>query len=189
MQKESRRVKMTKRLLNESFLKFLAEKPLPRITIKEICDDADVNRSTYYAHFTDPYDQLKKLEADIMVDMTIYVDSIVTDGLRDDHEQRQVIQRDFWSILAVEKGIPFQVLLGNSGDANFEKNILTFFGERIFHKEHLNNISVVKKAYQYIYASTGSFGLIYYWIMNEDVVEIDTMAEWIAGFNQPHLKA
>ena len=187
MQKESRRVKMTKRLLNESFLKFLAEKPLPRITIKEICDDADVNRSTYYAHFTDPYDQLKKLEADIMVDMTIYVDSIVTDGLRDDHEQRQVIKGILEYIQS--KKYTFQVLLGNSGDANFEKNILTFFGERIFHKEHLNNISVVKKAYQYIYASTGSVGLIDYWIMNEDVVEIDTMAEWIAGFNQPHLKA
>lgn len=87
MQKESRRVKMTKRLLNESFLKYLAEKPLPRITIKEICDDADLNRSTYYAHFTDPYDQLKKLEADIIVDMTIYVDSIVTEGLHDTVKQ------------------------------------------------------------------------------------------------------
>ena len=115
------------------------------------------------------------------------MDSIVTDGLRDDHEQRQVIKGILEYIQS--KKYTFQVLLGNSGDANFEKNILTFFGERIFHKEHLNNISVVKKAYQYIYASTGSFGLIYYWIMNEDVVEIDTMAEWIAGFNQPHLKA
>lgn len=183
MQKESRRVKMTKRLLNESFLKFLAEKPLPRITIKEICDDADVNRSTYYAHFTDPYDQLKKLEADIMVDMTIYVDSIVTDGLKDENKQQQVI-KGILEYIQSKKYI-FQVLLGSSGDTNFERNILTFFGERIFQKEHLNNISAVKKAYQYIYASTGSFGLIYYWIMNEDVVEIDTMAEWIAGFIQP----
>ncbi len=58
----------------------------------EIGDDADVNRSTYYAHFTDPYDQLKKLESDI----------------------------------------------------------------------------AVKKAYEYIYASTGSFGMIYYWIMDNE---------------------
>ena len=82
MKKENRRVKMTKKLLNDSFLKFLAKKPLSRITIKEICDDADINRSTYYAHFTDPYDQLKKLEVDIMTDMTIYVDSILTDVLK-----------------------------------------------------------------------------------------------------------
>ena len=183
-QKESRRVKMTKRLLNESFLKFLAEKPLPRITIKEICEDADLNRSTYYAHFTDPYDQLKKLEADIMVDMTIYVDSIVTEGSHDKDKQRQMLKRILEYIQS--KKYVFQVLLGGSGDTNFQRNILTFFGERIFQKEHLSNISAVKKAYQYIYAATGSFGLIYFWIMDDDAVEIVTMADWITSFNSSH---
>ena len=109
MPKENRRVKMTKMLLNESFLKFLAEKPLARITVKEICDDADVNRSTYYAHFTDPYDQLKKLESDIMVDMTIYVDNIMTEGLHDDKKQRQIIKGILEYIQS--KKYVFQVLL------------------------------------------------------------------------------
>lgn len=186
MQKESRRVKMTKRLLNESFLKYLAEKPLPRITIKEICDDADLNRSTYYAHFTDPYDQLKKLEADIIVDMTIYVDSIVTEGLHDAVKQQQIIKNILEYIQS--KKYVFQVLLGKSGDTDFQRNILAFFGERIFQKEHLSNTAAVKKAYQYIYAATGSFGLIYYWIMadDDDVIEIGTMAEWITGFISSH---
>ncbi|MCM1262856.1 MAG: TetR/AcrR family transcriptional regulator C-terminal domain-containing protein [Butyrivibrio sp.] len=186
MQKESRRVKMTKMLLNESFLKFLAEKPLARITIKEICEDADVNRSTYYAHFTDPYDQLKKLESDIMVDMTIYVDNIVTDGLHDDKKQRQIIKGILEYIQS--KKYVFQILLEKGGDFNLQRDILTFFGERIFQKEHLGNIKAVKKAYQYIYASTGSFGLIYYWITdNNNAIEIDTMADWIANFNTPFL--
>ena len=181
MQGESRRVRMTKMLLNESFLKFLAEKPLPRITIKEICEEADVNRSTYYAHFTDPYDQLQKLEADIMVDMTIYVDSIVTDGLHDDKKQKQII-KSILEYIQSKKHV-FQVLLGSNGDANFERNLLTFFGERIFHREPAE----MKLAYHYIYASTGSFGLIYYWIMDDNAVDIDTMAQWITGFNTPHI--
>lgn len=184
MQKESRRVKMTKMLLNESFLKFLAEKPLARITIKEICEDADLNRSTYYAHFTDPYDQLKKLETDIMVDMTIYVDNIVTEGLHDDKKQRQII-KGVLEYIQSKKHV-FQVLLGKSGDLDLQKDILTFFGERIFQKEHTANVATTKKAYQYIYASTGSFGLIYYWIMDDDAIEIDTMADWITGFNMPY---
>lgn len=185
MQKESRRVKMAKMLLNESFLKFLAEKPLPHITIKEICEDADVNRSTYYAHFTDPYDQLKKLEADIMVDMTIYVDSIVTDGLHDDKKQRQIIKGILEYIQS--KKVVFQVLLGSNGDTNFQRNILSFFGERIFENEQNATVTVMKKAYHYIYAGTGSFGLIYYWIMDDDAVDIETMAEWITEFNTPHI--
>ncbi|MCM1561777.1 MAG: TetR family transcriptional regulator C-terminal domain-containing protein, partial [Butyrivibrio sp.] len=186
-QKESRRVKMTKMLLNESFLKFLAEKPLARITIKEICEDADVNRSTYYSHFTDPYDQMKKLESDIMVDMTIYVDNIVTEGLHDDKKQKEIIKRILEYIQS--KKYVFQILVEKGGDFNLQRDILTFFGERIFQKEHFTNIKAVKKAYQYIYSSTGSFGLIYYWIMdNDNTVEIDTMAEWIVNFNMPLLK-
>lgn len=187
MPKENRRVKMTKMLLNESFLKFLAEKPLARITIKEICEDADVNRSTYYAHFTDPYDQLKKLESDIMVDMTIYVDNIVTEGLHDDKKQRQIIKGILEYIQS--KKYVFRVLLEKGGDFDLQHDILTFFGERIFQKEQFANVKAVKKAYEYIYASTGSFGLIYYWIMdNDNTIEIDTLADWIANFNIPLLK-
>lgn len=138
-------------------------------------------RITYYAHFTDPYDQLQKLEADIMVDMTIYVDSIATDGLHDDKKQQQIIK----SILGYiqSKKHVFQVLLGSNGDANFERNLLTFFGERIFHREPAE----MKLAYHYIYASTGSFGLIYYWIMDDNAVDVDTMAQWITSFNTPHI--
>lgn len=181
MPKESRRVKMTKMLLNDSFIKFLAEEPLSRITIKEICEDADVNRSTYYAHFTDPYDQLKKMEADIIADMTIYVDSIVTEGLRDDKKQRQ-ITKGILEYIQSKKRV-FQVLLGKSGDLNFQNDILTFFGERIFKNQSRYNTSAIKKAYQYIYAGTGSFGVIYYWIMKGEAVAVDTMADWITEIN------
>ncbi|MCM1330758.1 MAG: TetR family transcriptional regulator C-terminal domain-containing protein [Ruminococcus sp.] len=187
MKTESRRVKITKMLLNESFLKFLAVKPLARITVKEICEDADVNRSTYYAHFTDPYDQLKKLEADIMIEMTIYVDSIVTDGLCSNEKQQQIIKAILEYIKS--KRHIFQILLEKGGDFNLQRDILTFFGERIFQNESFETIKAVKKAYQYIYASTGSFGLIYYWLSdNDDVIDIDTLAEWIADFNLPFIK-
>lgn len=182
MQKENRRVKITKMLLNESFLKFLAEKPLAHITVKEICEDADLNRSTYYAHYTDPYDQLKKLESDIMVDMTIYVDSIVTEGLLDEKKQHRII-RGILEYIQSKKHI-FRVLLEKSGDFDFQKDVLSFFGEHIFQNESEYKDKTVKKVYQYIYAGTGSFGLIHYWITDESAVDIDTMTEWILTFNK-----
>ncbi len=68
MLKENRRVKITKLLLMDSFLHLLAEKPLPHITVKAICEDADLNRSTYYQYYADPYDQMAKLKASIIED-------------------------------------------------------------------------------------------------------------------------
>ncbi len=45
-QKESRRVTMTKLLLKTALIELMQEKPFPQITIKELCERADLNRTT-----------------------------------------------------------------------------------------------------------------------------------------------
>ena len=37
-------------------------KPLDRITVREICQEAEINRSTFYAHYQDVYDVVEKVE-------------------------------------------------------------------------------------------------------------------------------
>lgn len=184
MKKESRRVKMTKMLLNESFLKFLAEKPLSRISVREICEDADVNRSTYYAHFSDPYDQLKKLETEIMADMAIFVDNIVTEGLHSEKKQRETI-KGILEYIQDKKHI-FQVLLGKGGDLDLQRDILSFFGERIFGATQPSKSVAPELAYKFIYTSTGSFGVIYHWIMADNEVSVDAIADLVFTLNAPH---
>ena len=49
----------TKRLLTDSLKKLMAQKPLDKITIREITDGCGVNRQTFYYHFEDIYDQLR----------------------------------------------------------------------------------------------------------------------------------
>lgn len=51
--KENRRTRLTKRLLRESLLELLQEKPVDHITVKELCERAELNRSTFYAYYTD----------------------------------------------------------------------------------------------------------------------------------------
>lgn len=176
MMKENRRTKMTRLLLNESLLKFLAQKPLARITVKEICEDADINRSTYYTHFTDPYDQLKKLEAELMVDMSIYVESLLLEDAHDEQKQYQA----FKSILAyiLSKKHIFQVLLEKSGDVDLQRDILTFFGEKLFPAEKAQGA----EGYKFVFASTGSFGIIYSWLINDTPVSVDELSKIITEF-------
>lgn len=50
---ESRRTKMTKRLIRSALVELMDEKTLERITIKELCERADVNRTTFYLHYSD----------------------------------------------------------------------------------------------------------------------------------------
>lgn len=45
-----RRKKYTRMVLKESLMELLKNKPISNITIKEICEEADINRSTFYSH-------------------------------------------------------------------------------------------------------------------------------------------
>lgn len=47
---------MTKRAMEASLKKLLLEKPLEKITIKDITDDCGMSRMTFYYHFQDIYD-------------------------------------------------------------------------------------------------------------------------------------
>ena len=50
---------MTKRLLTDSLKRLMAQKPLNKITIREITEGCGVNRQTFYYHFEDIYDLLR----------------------------------------------------------------------------------------------------------------------------------
>ncbi|MFB0920406.1 MAG: TetR/AcrR family transcriptional regulator [Oscillospiraceae bacterium] len=63
--KSDRRVTYTKMVLKKSLLELIYEKPVNKITVKEICEKADINRATFYSHFNDVYDMLDQIENEL----------------------------------------------------------------------------------------------------------------------------
>ena len=51
--KEYRSAVRSRRLINQAFLELLQEKPFEKITVTDIVNRADINRSTFYAHYPD----------------------------------------------------------------------------------------------------------------------------------------
>ncbi|MEM8858006.1 MAG: TetR/AcrR family transcriptional regulator [Chloroflexota bacterium] len=49
--KDDRRVRRTRKLLQDALIRLIRRKPLAKIQIKEIVEEADVSRSTFYKHF------------------------------------------------------------------------------------------------------------------------------------------
>jgi len=60
--KEDRRVRRTKKVLREALAELLMEKNIQNITVRELTDKADVNRSTFYANFKDIFDLYSQVE-------------------------------------------------------------------------------------------------------------------------------
>ena len=50
------RIMRTRKLLMDAFIKLTRKKDFKDITIKDITDEATVNRATFYSHFQDKYD-------------------------------------------------------------------------------------------------------------------------------------
>ena len=57
---------MTKKMMKNALIDLLDEKPLEKITVTEICKNADVNRSTFYAHYPDIYGIVDEMQEEII---------------------------------------------------------------------------------------------------------------------------
>ncbi len=60
--KNNQRFRETEIRMEAAMLKLLKNTEFEKITVKKICEAAEVNRSTFYAHFIDIYDMLNKME-------------------------------------------------------------------------------------------------------------------------------
>lgn len=67
--KENQRIALTKRLLKESLIRLMETKSLQAITVSELCESAEINRSTFYNHYGCPADVLREIEMDIVSDL------------------------------------------------------------------------------------------------------------------------
>ncbi len=66
MRKSDARVRYTQRVLKESFLSLLREKPVNKITVKEVCELAELNRATFYAHYSDCFALMESIEQELL---------------------------------------------------------------------------------------------------------------------------
>ncbi|MDE7131859.1 MAG: TetR/AcrR family transcriptional regulator [Lachnospiraceae bacterium] len=64
--KDNRRVKLTKQLLKDSLCELLEQESIHEISVRTLCENADVNRSTFYKYYDSLYDLLKEMEDDFL---------------------------------------------------------------------------------------------------------------------------
>ncbi|MGN0034460.1 MAG: TetR/AcrR family transcriptional regulator [Coriobacteriales bacterium] len=57
-----RRQKYTRMVLEQALAQLLEDKHLDKVTVKELCEKADVNRTTFYRNYADVYDLYGNME-------------------------------------------------------------------------------------------------------------------------------
>lgn len=63
------RIEKTKQSICNAFIELRSRKSLERITVKELCELAQINKSTFYFHYVDIYDLSEQIESNIVSDI------------------------------------------------------------------------------------------------------------------------
>lgn len=160
--KESRRTQYTKMVLRESLMELMKTKPISAISIKEICANADISRSSFYTYYADQYDLLQKTEEETLK----FLDNILNKyafNKNDLHGALQMMEEILQHIADNNKSI--YVLLSENGDINFQKTLFSNMYRKNAMKPLTDKLPDEQtKQYYFMFIVTGTIGIIYHWI-------------------------
>ncbi len=125
--KDDRRTRYTRRVIQESLVRLMSRKPIAKITVKEICEGADVNRSTFYAHYQDPYDLLLKIKQEVLEEINRWLNDLVSP--MDGASAGQIMKLVFEYVL--NNAELCKVLLGEYGDEKLQEEIMMIAQARV----------------------------------------------------------
>lgn len=175
-EKNDLRVTNTKKRLRQTFAQLMFEKPLQNITVAELCARSEINRSTFYAHYSDIYDLQQKLELEIygefqatlsQVDLTINFSA----------DKVPIFMVTIFGFLKRNADM-CAVFLGPHSDRQFVMNLLDAAKEttmiqygRIYKKASTFQLELF-----YTFIAYGCIGLLEYWMRTGFDESVEEMA-------------
>lgn len=72
---EDRRARRSRRLLKESLLELMKQKTFAEISVRDVTDEADMNRATFYLHYSGTAELLHSVEEDLLAELQALVDA------------------------------------------------------------------------------------------------------------------
>lgn len=162
------RVRVTKAMIRAAFIKLLNEKSIRSITVRELCDNAHINRATFYCHYLDIYDLKEQLENELLEELeTAVIETIA----KTQNPSDKSVFRTVFSLLK-ENSELCVILLSNNANAN----VIYRFSEKVknlyntYYKGMFPNASEEKLDRFYTFIASGCIALLRNWMLqNADI--------------------
>ena len=160
--KENRRVRYTRMALRESLLALLQQYPISKITVSRICEQADVNRSTFYLYYKDAYDLLEKIESELYDELSQAI------AKSSDMMPNSDILKRVYEIIYKNRDL-CRVLFGEYGDKEFMKKVGSLHRERMLQewKKLYGSIDDTLLDYLYAFSAYTNIGIMDRWIARD----------------------
>lgn len=162
--KTDRRVRRTKALLLQGLIRLMGEKDIKDISVKELSDLADINRGTFYLHYSDIYDMLAQVEDELFLEFHGILDRTLPPG--SPALSSEAALQEIFSFLDRHRDLA-RAMIGPHGDLAFVNRLKNLVKDRIY------SILLSRKAaeeYPYIesFVVSGYIGVIEAWLNQPD---------------------
>ena len=152
----------------------MQKKSIKEITVKELVDEVDINRSTFYLHYSDIYQMLESIENELMDEIAQadqYPPNLVQYG-----SSYPLIEHIF-TILDNNKDICI-ALMGSNGDMGFVSRMEKMIAETVL-RQLSGKFAADNRDVEYVYAFclNGCVGMIKAWLSSENQESTKHMAE------------
>ncbi len=161
-----RRVRRTKQLLMHALFALMKEKSYNDITVKELCEAADINRGTFYLHYRDIYDMVEQIEQDILSQFEALISAHAPTS---PNASPDLLISDMFRF-AEENRTLYTALLDKNGDLSFLRKIKELSRQRLMelYADKLPEKDLIRFDYFYSFISSGCIGLIEHWLFSPE---------------------
>lgn len=123
-----RRVRRTKALLLQGLIRLMGEKDIKDISVRELSDLVDINRGTFYLHYSDIYDMLAQLEDELFEEFHAILDRTLNP------ESGVLSHNTLLEIFSfLERHLELaRVMMGPHGDLTFVNRMKDLVKDRIY---------------------------------------------------------
>lgn len=167
---ENRRVRMTKKMMKDALLELLEKQALEKITVTDICENADVNRSTFYTYYEDIGQLLLEIESDVLNQLPVSPDPSEADI----EERFLDALKDFFDYVRENERL-FRVLIVQRDSSSFNHRLVNSVMEK-YRKVSETGNSLLDR-YAYVYCVSGVIGIIKEWINGNFPISTRNFAE------------
>lgn len=166
-----RRVLLSKRMLQEAIISILKKKNLSEISVLELCEKANVNRTTFYKYYRDISDLLNEIKEELLSDLTKIL-------IKYDMRKENEIAISKIMQLLKEKEKYAKVLLGEHVNQSFLDDLYPYFIEKSYTDKTSGRNPRMQEGY-FIILYYGSIGLIRKWVNDDLDLQVSEVAKII----------
>lgn len=181
MPKENQRVVISKRLLKDGVMKLLKKKHISDISISELCEEAEINRTTFYRHYQTVHDVLMEIELDYMNEF--YEVPAPTNNTKDIRQYAVRMCNFLYDNSEIAKLFiknntdnDFRLLFQNFADDFLSSRLVHYKGKAV----NANTLRLMTTFFSY-----GIYSMVRQWLIEEIPMTPDEVADLIVGsFNR-----